>query len=521
MPLPSDVGVFDPGPPFQGTPERQWTQPAGQLMVYDPAQDSTYDALVIRDMQTTLGAYWKMQEGVGATSLVSRGPLFPGNNAVGTCVANAGDGPIPNDVAEGFTNRAWRFKNGTSPGQGITLSGENLFPFAQRSAFTLECWIKQEGVVDRGSGNGMYFLQNHAPTGYRVQASPTGSFSFQRTGADLSTQINSTINTSIFASIHHLYEWVHYVATYDGATMRQYVNGQFANSSASSASLASPPSVLLIGGSSNCLLSRVAVYGNIVLTAQQILDHYSAGQAGGSHVEATPVALPSVTSPGRFFWIYGPVPPVTPSTDVTESPTPGGATAAGFEPVVQVATPQGGATGAGQAPSPQVSVPQGGAVGQGFVPTAQASVPQGGAVAAGQAPTASVTVTAGGAVGQGQTVTTSVPVPQGGSVAAGQTNLAVVTVTAGSATAGGFAPTDGGAVTETPTPGGATAAGVEPAPQAALTLSGATGQGVQVSMILVPLDPGGAVAAGNAPDAPDFGTGTTEVQDMAVFISNW
>lgn len=244
------------------------------------------------------------------------------------------------------------------------------------------------------------------------------------------------------------------------------------------------------------------------------------------------------------------------SGDVTESAPQGGALAAGFEPVAQVATPQGGATGLGNTPLPSVAVPQGGAVAAGQTVTATVTVTAGGALAAGPSPTASTTVTAGGALGAGTTVTTRTTVPQGGGVAAGNPASATTTVTAGGALAagatpapqttltqggalaagvgapafvnlspggaiaGGFAPSDGAAVTETPVPGGAIAAGVTPTATVALIISGATAQGRDVTLALVPLTRGGATAGGQLSDplavAPTVGT-----QDMAVFISNW
>lgn len=144
-------------------------------------------------------------------------------------------------------------------------------------------------------------------------------------------------------------------------------------------------------------------------------------------------------------------------------PTPGGGIAAGTTPLAQVLTAQGGAPATGSPPVPRASVPQGGALAAGVSPAPRASVAQGGGVAQGTAGTARV------------------PAPSGGAVAAGN------------------APTDGSAIEETPTPGGALAAGVPLAPAVLTVISGATATGNQITLVLVPLVLGGAIAAGREP----------------------
>ena len=246
-----------------------------------------------------------------------------------------------------------------------------------------------------------------------------------------------------------------------------------------------------------------------------------------------------------------------PAEAIQETPPPGGAAAAGFEPTVQVAGTVGGATAAGPDIAAATTLTAGGATAQGVaqndaqvvtltiggalaagtapaevVPTEPfdrvvAAVPRaynvtelgsrlfgpiateappntptpGGAEAAGAAPTVTVPSAAGGAAAAGSAPAATTSVPQGGATAGGQTNAAQVPVTPGGGTAGGqlVDPLDN-LIEETPVPGGGTAGGTPPAPAAAVVLNGATAAGVPVTLILVPLTPGGATGGGNLND---------------------
>ncbi len=117
-------------------------------------------------------------------------------------------------------------------------------------------------------------------------------------------------------------------------------------------------------------------------------------------------------------WTYG--------IALSETPTPGGATAGGNAPTVNVATAQGGGTAGGNAPSPaQVPVAQGGATAAGNAPTATTSVAQGGGTAQGNGPSpAQVPVAPGGATAGGVAPTV------GGTTTTVDVNLITETATA-------------------------------------------------------------------------------------------
>jgi hypothetical protein len=77
--------------------------------------------------------------------------------------------------------------------------------------------------------------------------------------------------------------WYHVVATYDGTSMRMYVNGTLRNTVASSRSVPNHVFSLMLGEGSNGSdgfgggMDEVAIY-NATLTATQVVEHYNAGR---------------------------------------------------------------------------------------------------------------------------------------------------------------------------------------------------------------------------------------------------
>ena len=189
---------------------------------------------------------------------------------------------------------------------------------------------------------------------------------------------------------------------------------------------------------------------------------------------------------------------------VTETPTPGGATAGGNAPTARVGVASGGALVQGLTPAARVPTPTGGAVVQGVGPAATVTaVPTpGGVVAGGVQPTARGPAGPGGVVAGGQTPAPRVPVAPGGVAAEGGPGpIARVTFTAGGAVLGGFAPSASGApVTETPTPGGLLTGGIGPTARVGVSTGGAVVSGPGPSARTVVL-PGGATAQGVPPIA--------------------
>lgn len=176
-----------------------------------------------------------------------------------------------------------------------------------------------------------------------------------------------------------------------------------------------------------------AIAAGTALTAQTPV---AAGGAGAGGASPTPVALVTpggapaaglgtigalvgVSTGGATAGGYAP----TESTAVTETPTPGGALAAGLGPGALVSVSSGGAIASGVAPTESSAVTEtptpGGAIAGGAGPTAAIVAAQGGSSATGFEPVAHVAVTPGGAVsvsgGAGALVTLTIQ----GAIAAG------------------------------------------------------------------------------------------------------
>jgi RHS repeat-associated protein len=172
-------------------------------------------------------------------------------------------------------------------------SGDPTFDFGGRHPFSYEVWINPNqglnsvnqgilgsfGMENSGSfdiGAGLYFR------------SPDDSIIFDRRGYAGATVISASQDPG---------EWAHVVATYDGTTMRLYVNGEEKAEADSSADVAQPNAAVGIGamdfdygvtdyrGFFYGRIDEPAVYDR-ALSADEIRAHYEA---------ATPAAQPTLT----------------------------------------------------------------------------------------------------------------------------------------------------------------------------------------------------------------------------------
>ena len=197
----------------------------------------------------------------------------------------------------------------------------------------------------------------------------------------------------------------------------------------------------------------------------------------------------------------------------SETPTPGGATAAGAAPGAAASLAIGGATAAGPAPTIRAAVPQGGAVASGVGPSESTSTSEtptpGGATTGGPAPTAKVATPQGGAPAAGPAPSTGIAVSPGGGAAAGASpTTAKASLTISGGVAGGVGPQEGGPTTETPAPGGAVAGGVAPVAKVATVPEAPVAQGGLGMLWLhgLPQAAGGAQPAARASLAIGGGT---------------
>jgi hypothetical protein len=159
----------------------------------------------------------------------------------------------------------------------------DVYDFAGTASFSLEGWI------NRGStGTGYRELINKDA----VSAPRNGWAVFIGNVADGPSYANKLIferfaggvKSTLIGPVTVASTWYHVVVTYDGSTVRMYVNGVSQGSVASAGSITNNTSPLRIGRPSDLwdvsldgVVDEVAVY-TTVLSATQVTEHYNAGK---------------------------------------------------------------------------------------------------------------------------------------------------------------------------------------------------------------------------------------------------
>jgi hypothetical protein len=239
-----------------------------QAFTWEARNTTLYSEVIASDGPA---GYWKLDESAGTNAADSAG------SANGTYTG----GPSLNQPS-GLRNAGTAV---SFDGSNNYVAGTDVHDFAGTSPFSAEVWF------NRGTGNltswrrllskeryvsptdkGGWSLQINAST----DASPQAVGFYRWNGASSQSLVNST--TATVAGT-----WYHVAATYDGTTMRLYVNGVLENSLASSLSVENHTQQFALGKLSNGasyysgLMDEAAVYG-YALNAQQVTEHYLAGR---------------------------------------------------------------------------------------------------------------------------------------------------------------------------------------------------------------------------------------------------
>lgn len=246
-------GALSPGNPaslFYTTPSANWSPLA-----------AFYDAQVAA--QAPL-AWWKLADAAGAGTAADSS----GNGRTGT----------PTSVTFGSTNEA---VNGNTAASFASGSSSHILTSYNPAlaAVTAEVWVNLNGNTP---GTFVSLLANsHSNVdsrGFHLQLTSGSPQVFFGTG---------TANAGAFApSPIPVTGWNHIAATWDGATIRLYVNGVQVATGSLAGSMASGTATGIgigynpaySGDFVNGLMAECAVYGS-ALTAAQIAGHYTAGPA--------------------------------------------------------------------------------------------------------------------------------------------------------------------------------------------------------------------------------------------------
>ena len=207
------------------------------------------------------------------------------NEGTGTTVADVSGNNNNGTISGATRTTAGKFGsalvfNGTN---GL-VSIPNSASLQLTTAMTLEAWVNPSVVNSAWrdviyKGNDNYYLEAMSPNGGRPGAG--GTFS--------GTEV---FGTAILATN----TWTHLTTTYDGATLRLYVNGVEISSLARTGAIATSTNPLQIGGDSiygqlfQGMIDEVRVY-NRALTQTEIQQDMITAIGGG---ESTPSASPTL-----------------------------------------------------------------------------------------------------------------------------------------------------------------------------------------------------------------------------------
>jgi hypothetical protein len=226
----------------------------------------TYEATVLADRPAS---YWRLGE-TGGGAAADRAGAAPGTYAGGArlgqpgAIAGDGDGAVGLDGAD----------------DAVVIGDRH--DFAGRAAFSLELWVYPttiDGTYRRLVSKESYLTVSAARRqGYALGYQAAG-------GLFCGRYVGETVTEAFGKPGLTANAWNYVVCTYDGATIRLYLNGAPVGSVASTASLADTSLALTLGqntGGGNNLAGRldeVAIYPT-ALPAARIQEHYRAATAG-------------------------------------------------------------------------------------------------------------------------------------------------------------------------------------------------------------------------------------------------
>ncbi|MGA2286519.1 MAG: LamG domain-containing protein, partial [Dehalococcoidia bacterium] len=238
-----------------------------------------------------LVGYWAMEENGGTTLIDSTSPA---NNA--TIVGS------PTWVAGKVGSYALSL---SGSGQYATVADNSCLN--PGTAITLSAWVKTtkatttQYVIKKARTSG-------GTSGYELALASTGK-AFFRVNNNATYRVDST--TSYAANA-----WIHLAATYDGTTIRIYING-VEEASKPGISIASNTTLVGIGAQDDGVspfagqLDEARIYKR-ALSSAEVMDLYHGVTPPTSTPTSTPVGTPTDT----------PVPSATPTSTVAPSPTP-------------------------------------------------------------------------------------------------------------------------------------------------------------------------------------------------------
>jgi hypothetical protein len=219
---------------------------------------STYATTILADKPV---GYWRLGESSGSVAVDQTGAH---NGTYVNAPVLGQPGALAND-----TNTAVKFD-----GVSSHVSLGDTLDFPNTAAFSLETWVNPsllDGTVRR------VISKDNSSDGFLLGVSSSTTAFVRYAGGSFDQTPNAgVLPTGV---------WSHIVATYDGATMRVFINGVQVSSLASSRLLSNNTNSLTFadrasgGRAFNGVLDEVAIY-NVALSPAQIQAHFTAGHGG-------------------------------------------------------------------------------------------------------------------------------------------------------------------------------------------------------------------------------------------------
>jgi hypothetical protein len=236
-----------------------------------PGPGAPYRAAILGDQPT---AYWRLGEDPGSTVAEDEKHRLPGTYE--------GSPTLGVEHLLGPSGRCRRVDDDTSAdfdglvtqplGQWVDVADGDALAFAGREPFSLEAWIHPHNL---NTVTRRVFSKEGPDGGYLVGVRSDGLF-FSRYVDGLWTTLQAPIDAT---------DWMHVLATYDGDTMRLYVNGALAAERASALELPAEREDLSIGAKQGKWrffaggLDELAVY-DYALSADRAFAHWRVGTGG-------------------------------------------------------------------------------------------------------------------------------------------------------------------------------------------------------------------------------------------------
>lgn len=244
----TDAGLTGPGPRRVGI-RTDWYD-----MDFDNIQIEIADDYADLIEAEGPASYWRLAENPAASPVDVAGGL---SNASQPSGASATTGLLSND-----TNGAYRLD-----GSGWAVDPGDVYDFAGTAPFTYEAWVTPDRV-DATLRRVANKLSSDGLNGWVVYYT-SSAWKFERVGS-------GTYNTLQWATPPTAGTKYHVAVTYDGTTMRLYVNGVERANRTSSVSITNHTNPLRLGRYVSGTLDEPAIYSS-ALSATEIAAHYAAG----------------------------------------------------------------------------------------------------------------------------------------------------------------------------------------------------------------------------------------------------